>query len=235
VRPCRSRTEEGDALRQGFEEAWTQVATFVPKLLLFAVILLVGWLVARALAKGAELLLTRTGFPRLIERAGLGGVLTRARVDIAGLMVRLVFYFVVLIALQLAFSVFGTTNAVSLLLNQIVGYLPRIVVAILLVVIAGAIARAVRDVVVAVLGGRQFAPLVGGIAYWFVLGLGIIAALNQLGIATSVTMPLLITVLATVGGILVVGVGGGLIRPMQERWQRWLNNVEDQARGGTRS
>ena len=219
---------------QGFEEAWTQVTTFVPKLVAFLVILLVGWLLAKALAKAADLLLTRTGFPRLIERAGIGGMLARARVDIAGLVVRLVFYFVLLIALQLAFGVFGP-NAVSVLLNQIIGYLPRIVVAILLVVIAAAIARAVREVVVAALGGRLFAPFVGAVVYWFLLGLGIVAALNQLGIATSVTLPVLITVLATIGGILVVGVGGGLIRPMQDRWQRWLGTAEDQIRGGTRS
>jgi len=224
-----------DVMRQGFEAAWTQVTTFVPKLVAFAVILLIGWLLAKALAKGADLLLTRTGFPRLIERAGLGGMLARARVDIAGLVVRLVFYFVLLIALQLAFSVFGATNAVSVLLNDIIGYLPRIVVAVLLVVVAGAIARAVREVVVTTLGGRLFAPFVGAIVYWFLLGLGIVAALDQLGIATAVTLPILITVLATIGGILVVGVGGGLIRPMQERWQRWLGAVEDQVRGGTRS
>lgn len=224
-----------DVMREGFEAAWTQVTTFVPRLVAFAVILVVGWLLAKALAKGTNLLLTRTGFPRLIERAGLGGVLARARVDLAGLIVRLVFYFVLLIVLQLAFGVFGSTNAVSVLLNDIIGYLPRIVVAILLIVIAGAIARAVREVVVATLGGRQFALLVGAIASWFVLGLGIVAALNQLGIATTVTLPILITVLATAGGILVVGVGGGLIRPMQERWQRWLGAVDDQVRGGTRS
>jgi hypothetical protein len=211
------------------------VTTFVPKLVAFAVILLIGWLLAKALAKGADLLLTRSGFPRLIERAGLGGMLVRARVDIAGLVVRLVYYFVLLIVLQLAFGVFGSTNAVSLLINDIIGYLPRIVVAILLLVVAGAIARAVREVVLATLGGRLLAPLAGAVVYWFLLGLGIVAALNQLGIATSVTLPILITVLATIGGILVVGVGGGLIRPMQERWQRWLGSVEDQVRGGTRS
>lgn len=224
-----------DVLRRGFEEAWTDLTTFVPKLFAFAVILLVGWLVAKALAKGAELLLTRTGFPRLVERAGLGNLLARSRVDLAGLIVRLVFYFVLLIALQLAFSAFGSTNAVSLLLNDIVAYLPRVVVAILLVVIAAAIARAVRDVVVAALGGRAFAPLVGTITYAFLLGLGVIAGLNQLGIATAVTLPILITVLATIGGILVVGVGGGLIKPMQERWQRWLGNIDDQTRGVTRN
>jgi len=222
-----------DVLRQGFEEAWAEVITFVPRLLAFAAILLVGWLLAKALAKGVELLLTRTGFPRLVERAGLGAVLTRAGVDVAGLLVRLVFLFVLLVSAQLAFSVFGP-NAVSTLIDQIIGYLPNIVVAILLVVVATAIARTVRNLVVATLGGKLFAPVIGTVVYGFLLGLGIIAALSQLGIATTVTMPVLITVLATIGGILVVGVGGGLVRPMQERWQRWLGGLEDSVRGGTR-
>lgn len=215
-----------DVLRQGVEEAWAEVTTFVPKLLAFVVILLIGWLIAKTLAKAVELLLTRTGFPRLLERAGLGTVLTRSKVDIAGLIVRIVFFFVVLVAAQLAFSVFGA-NAVSTLIDQVLGYLPNIVVAILLVVVATAIARTVRDIVVAALGGRPFAPVVGTIVYGFLLGLGVIAALTQLGIATAVTLPVLITVLATIGGILVVGVGGGLVRPMQERWQRWLGSMEN--------
>lgn len=223
-----------DILREGFEQAWVEVTTFVPKLLAFVVILLAGWLVARALAKGVELLLSRSGFPRLLERAGLGGPLSRARVDLAGLIVRIVFYLVLLVALQLAFSVFGTTNAVSQLIDAIVGYLPRIVVAILLVVVAAAIARAVRDVLVALFAGRTAGRVAGTAAHGFIVGLGVIAALSQLGIATAVTLPVLITVLATIGGILVVGVGGGLVRPMQERWQRWLDAAESHTRGGTR-
>jgi hypothetical protein len=57
----------------------------------------------------------------------------------------------------------------------------------------------------------------------------VIAALSQIGIAIAVTLPVLITVLATVGGILVVGVGGGLITPMRQRWERWLNHAEQEA------
>ena len=146
----------GDVMRSGLSDAWSLVATSVPKLLAFLLILLVGWLVARAVAKAVDLLLTRTGFPRLIERSGLGAVLTRSKVDIAGLVVRLAFWFVLLIALQLALGVFGPGNAASLLLAGIVAYLPRIVVAIVLVVVAAAIARVVRDLAVALLGDRGF-------------------------------------------------------------------------------
>jgi hypothetical protein len=69
----------------------------------------------------------------------------------------------------------------------------------------------------------------GTITYGFIVALGVIAALNQLGIAVSVTMPVLITVLATVAGVIVIGVGGGLVRPMQQRWEGWLNKIQDEA------
>ncbi|WHT21120.1 hypothetical protein N8J89_08650 [Crossiella sp. CA-258035] len=222
----------GGELRRGLADAWSMVATFVPKLFGFLLILLVGWLIAKALAKVVSLLLRKTGFNRLADKAGVGTLLASQRVDAAEIIVKLVYYFVLLIALQLAFSAFGTGNAVSQLLTDIVSYLPRIVVAIVLLLVSAAIARVVRDMVSAALGARPFTPLLRGITYAFILALGVIAALNQLGIATAVTLPVLITVLATVGGILVVGVGGGLIRPMQDRWGRWLSRIESEAAAG---
>jgi hypothetical protein len=70
--------------------------------------------------------------------------------------------------------------------------------------------------------------MLGTIVSVFIWGLGIIAALNQIGVATAVTTPVLITVLATLGGVIVVGMGGGLIRPMQQRWETWIGRAEDQ-------
>jgi hypothetical protein len=71
--------------------------------------------------------------------------------------------------------------------------------------------------------------VVANVAAVFITALGVIAALSQIGIAIAVTLPVLITVLATVGGILVVGVGGGLITPMRQRWERWLDHAEQEA------
>ncbi|MCK2240796.1 MULTISPECIES: hypothetical protein [unclassified Crossiella] len=224
----------GGELRRGLADAWSMVATFVPKLFGFLLILLVGWLIAKALAKVVSLLLRKTGFNKLADKAGVGTLLASQRVDAAEIIVKLVYYFVLLIALQLAFGVFGAGNAVSQLLTDIIGYLPRIIVAIVLLLVAAAIARIARDLVGTAIGARPFTALLRGITYAFILALGVIAALNQLGIATTVTTPVLIAVLATVGGILVVGVGGGLIRPMQDRWGRWLNRIESEA-AATRS
>ncbi len=200
---------------------------FVPKLLAFLAILVIGWLVAKAVAKVVDKVLERVGFDRVAERGGLHRMLARSEYDASDIIARLLYYAILLITLQIAFGVWGP-NPVSAVLTGIVAWLPRAVVAIVIVVVAGAIARAVRDVITNALGGLSYGSLLGTLASLFVWGLGVIAALNQIGVATAVTLPVLITVLATIGGIAVVGVGGGLIRPMQARWDRWLNRAEEE-------
>jgi hypothetical protein len=77
---------------------------------------------------------------------------------------------------------------------------------------------------------------------WFVatasivmVALGVIAALSQVGLATAVTKPILYTVLLTCGAIIAIGVGGGLIKPMQARWERMLTTAEDEPNSGSAS
>jgi hypothetical protein len=212
---------------QGISNAWSTIATFVPKLLAFLVILFIGWVIAKALGKVVDKVLERVGFDRVVERGGINRMMSGSKYDASDIIAKLVYYAVLLIALQMAFGVFGP-NPVSNMLTGIVAFLPRAVVAIIIVVVAGAVARAVRDLVTNTLGGLSYGKLLGTLASVFIWGLGIIAALNQIGVATSVTTPVLITVLATIGGIAIIGVGGGLVRPMQQRWEGWLNRAEDE-------
>jgi hypothetical protein len=210
---------------QGISNAWSTIATFVPKLLAFLVILFIGWLIAKALYKVVDKVLERVGFDRVVERGGINQMMAGSKYDASDIIAKIVYYAVLLIALQMAFGVFGD-NPVSAMLTGIVAWLPRAVVAIIIVVVAGAIARAVRDLVAGTLSGLSYGKMLGTVASVFIWGLGIIAALNQIGVATSVTMPVLITVLATIGGIAVVGIGGGLIGPMRHRWEGWLGRAE---------
>lgn len=210
------------------ESAVSTVATFVPKLVLFLVILIVGWIIARLLRKGVDALLERLHFDQAVQRGGIGAAMENAKYDASDLVATLVYYAVLLITLQFAFGIFGA-NPVSELLTSIVAFLPRIVVAIVIVVIASAIAAAVKDLVTGALGGLSYGRILGTVAQVFVLGLGVIAALSQIGVAVEVTLPVLITVLATVGGILIVGVGGGLIGPMRQRWEKVLDSAEQEA------
>ncbi|MEU8245538.1 hypothetical protein [Nonomuraea sp. NPDC048916] len=212
---------------QGLTDVWRQIATFVPRLVAFLVILVIGWFIAKVLGKLAEKILEKVGFERAVQRSGMSRALERSKYTASGLVAKVVYYAILLVTLQIAFSVFGP-NPISSLLNAVVGWLPLAIVAIIIVVIAGAIASAVRDVVSGALGGLSYGRWLGAAAAVFIWALGIIAALNQIGVATTVTTPVLITVLATVGAIAAIGFGGGLVRPMQQRWERWLGTIEQQ-------
>jgi hypothetical protein len=206
------------------DDALRSVALFVPKFLAFLVIAIIGWLLARLLRVVVAKALTRVGFDRVVERGGVKAALARSRYDATEIMARLVYYAVLLFTLQLAFGVWGP-NPVSDLIKGVVAWLPKAFVAIVIVVVAAAIASAVRDVVANVLSALSYGRTLANIASWFIIGIGVIAALNQIGVATTVTTPILIAVLATVAGILIVGVGGGLVRPMQRRWDDWLDRA----------
>ena len=214
----------GAALTDGLRS----VVLFVPKLMAFVAILAVGWVAARALQKLCNLALERVGFDRAVERGGIRRMLASTSFDASDVVAKLVYYAVLLLTLQLAFGIWGP-NPVSDLIRGLVAWLPQAAIAIVIVVVTAAIARAVRDVVSTALAGLSYGRTLAAVCSYFILGLGIIAALNQIGVATTVTMPLLITVLATVAGVCVVGVGGGLIRPMQQRWEAWLSRAEGQS------
>ncbi|PRX70517.1 putative transporter (transmembrane protein) [Nonomuraea fuscirosea] len=213
---------------QGISDAWRQIATFVPRLIAFLVILIIGWIVAKALEKLVDKVLERVGFDRAVERSGVQRWLERSKYDASSLLAKIVFYAILLITLQIAFNVFGP-NPVSALLAGVVAWLPLAIVAIVIIVVAGAVAKAVRDILSGALGGLSYGRFLATAAAVFIWALGIIAALNQIGVATAVTTPVLITVLATIGAIAAIGVGGGLVRPMQQRWERWLGRIEQEA------
>ncbi|WP_460701646.1 mechanosensitive ion channel family protein [Myceligenerans halotolerans] len=209
----------------GLTHAWSSIASFVPKLLVFLVILFIGWIIAKAIARFVGMILNRVGFTKLLDRAGAGRMLAGSGVEPISLLTKIIYYFILLIVLQLALSAFGPTNPVSEIVNDIVGWLPQLVVAIVIVVIAGAIANAVKDLLTSTMGGVSYGELVAKIAQVAILFLGVVAALNQIGIAVSVTTSVLTAVLATIAGILIVGVGGGLIGPMRTKWEGWLAGI----------
>ncbi|MBT2390871.1 hypothetical protein J7E87_15930 [Streptomyces sp. ISL-1] len=213
---------------QGITEAWSAVARFVPKLIGFLVILLIGWFVAKLLARVADQLLRRLGFERLAERSGVANALQGSKYDATGIIAKIIYYGILLIALQLGFGVFGP-NPVSGMINSVVGWLPKAIVACVIVVVTLAIARAVRDIVQGALGQTSYGKVLSTAAWAFIVSLGVIAALGQAEIATSVTGPVLVAALAAIAGILIVGVGGGLINPMRRRWEQWLSIAEQEA------
>jgi hypothetical protein len=211
-----------------FRDGLANVIDFLPRLLLFILILVVGLILAKLVEKGLNKLLERVGFDRMVERGGVKRVLDRSKFDASDIIAKIVYYAIVLFVLQFAFGVFGP-NAVSDLIADVIAFLPRLLVAIVIIIIAAALASGAKSLIQGMLGGLSYGRIIANIVSIFILFLGITAALNQVGIATTVTTPVLITVLAIIAGVIIVGVGGGLIRPMQARWEKWLVKAEVEA------
>jgi hypothetical protein len=213
-----------DALNSGL----TTVADFVPKLVMFLLILVIGIIVAKMIGKALSALLTRVGFDRAVERGGVKRALDNSKLDASDLVGKLIYYTLVLFVLQFAFGVFGR-NPISDLITDVIRFIPSLIVAIIIIVVAAAIASGVKTLIEGSLGGLSYGRTLANIASVFILFLGIVAALNQIGVATTVTTPILIAILATIGGVIVVGAGGGMIKPMQHRWERYLSKIEEEA------
>jgi len=227
VSPVSAQTVRAVDWQGGVSDAWTTVATFIPKLLFFFIVLIVGYFLAKIVAKVVDGILERVGFDRAVERGGIKQALAKSKYDASDLVAKLVKYAIILFTLVIAFNVFGP-NPISQLLQDVIAFLPSLIVAIVIIVVAAAIAKVVKDLISNTLGGLSYGNIIANIASVFILFLGIVAALNQVGVATTVTTPVLITILATIGGVIVVGAGGGLIRPMQSRWEQWLNSAEQE-------
>jgi Mechanosensitive ion channel, conserved TM helix len=213
------------AVNETLQNILNSLGSWSLKVLGFLAILIVGWIISRLIGRVVDRLLGRVGFNRLAERTQMRR--WTGSYEPSALVGRVAYYAALLFTFQIAFNVFGP-NPVSTLISTIISWLPRLLVAAVIVVVAVAIAGAIYDIVHNALSQFPYGGALGRAAQVVVVALGVIAALSQIGIAVSVTLPVLIAVLATIGGILVVGVGGGLIQPMRERLERALNRAESE-------
>lgn len=213
---------------QGVEDAFADVVSFIPKLIGFLLVLAIGYFVAKAVAKVVDTALERTGFDHAVERGGIKQALSKSRYDASDILAKVIFYALFLLVLQLAFGIFGP-NPVSDLITGVVAYLPRVVVAIIIVVIFAAIAAGARTIIQSTLGGLGYGAALANVASVAILVVGTFAALNQLGIAPAIVNGLFYALLAVIVGSAIVAIGGGGIQPMRSRWERALGRIEEEA------
>ena len=202
-------------------EGITTSMTFIPKLLGFLVILLIGYFVAKLVSKLVDKGLEKAGFDRAVERGGVKKAMAKSKYDASDIVAKLVFFAVFIPFLSAAVGALGI-QALEQPLAAFIALIPKIIVAIVLVVIGAAIAGAVKSFISNALGGLSYGLILANAAAVLILFGFVKSALDQVGIATAVTGALLYATLAAVAGVVIVGVGGGLIRPMQHRWEDML-------------
>jgi hypothetical protein len=201
----------GEALQASFANALGMFLSAIPRIIGFAVVLIIGWFLASLIAKGVAALLRAIKFNDLAERSGFAGFVqnTGVRRDSAGVVADLAKWFVRLIVLVVAFDTLGLP-AVSGVLQQLLLWLPNLIVALVVLVIGGLAAGALSRLVRGATAQAGFAnpDTMGTVAKVAVWGFAIVVAVNQLGIATNLINTLLIGVVGAIA--LATGLAFGL-------------------------
>jgi len=205
--------DTGDAFKASLAGALNTFLSAIPRIIGFAVVLVVGWIVSSLLAKGVKALLHAVRFNDLAQRSGFASFVQKSgvRTDSSGVIADIVKWFVRLITLVVAFDTLGLP-AVSGVLQQLLLWLPNLIVALVVLVIGGLAANALSQLVRGATAEAGFSnpemlATVTKVAVW---GFAIVIAVNQLGIATTLINTLLIGIvgaLALASG-LAFGLGG---------------------------
>jgi small-conductance mechanosensitive channel len=199
----------GDALLQMLNE----VLLFLPRLLTFAVILVVGYFVARIVRALLTKGLRAVHFDNIANRAGVTRTLELAgtRMDAAAVLGAIAFWWLFLIFIEMAVNALGLTE-VTAFINAILGYLPNVFVAILILIVGSLLANVVAGIVRGAAGsaGLSTSGLLANVARWAILVFAFLAALTQLNVAQSLIFILFaafVGMVALAGG-LALGLGG---------------------------
>jgi hypothetical protein len=199
--------EISESLQRGLDD----LIGFLPRLVGFLLIVLIGYLLAKALAKVVALALEKLGTDRALSSGASGEYVEKVAPDLSPshLIGRVVFWFVMLGALSIAITSLGIT-ALNDFLADVFGYLPNVVAAILIGVIAVALAGLVARMVTRALGGTPIGKVLATALPALVMAIAVFMILNQLRIATEIVT---ITCAAVMGALalgmaLAFGLGG---------------------------
>lgn len=188
--------------------------SFVPKLIGALVIFIIGWLIAVGIGSLVSEILKRIRFNRLFEKGGLKTALEKAeiKVDASSFIGSICKWVLMIVVLAVAVEVLGFDQLTSFLTDKVLVFLPNVIVAAFIFVVAIIIADILEKVVRAVVEGAKvgYGQLVGAIVKWSILVFAIFTILYQLKIAPSLIQTLLTGIigLIVIAGGLAFGLGG---------------------------
>ena len=177
----------GDVLTRSFQELGVGLLGFLPNIIVALIIFVVGWVVAVLLSHVVAHVVGALKVDNALKSANFDEVLGRAgiRLNTGHFLGELVKWFVIVVFLVATLDVLGLTQVNAFLQNVVLAYIPQVIAAALILLIAAVIAEALRKAVIhgAKAAGIDAAGLLGGLTKWAVWIFAILIALSQLGIA----------------------------------------------------
>ncbi|HEV8536114.1 MAG TPA: small-conductance mechanosensitive ion channel [Candidatus Limnocylindria bacterium] len=222
-------TDFGTAVITALSAALIAIVAALPSLIGALLLLVIGWIIAGAIAGLLVRFLRLIRIDTLAERTGVAGFLRRAniRADAAGVIAGIVKWYVRLVFIVLAANAVGLT-AVSSVVNQILAFIPNLLVAIFILAAFSWLATVARDLVTGALGstGLPNARALGAVTFAAVFAFGVVAAANQIGVAANLINILFMGVVGAFALAFGLAFGLGGREVAGQIWADWRRQAQ---------
>ena len=221
-------TTWAEVLSQSFQSLFYGLVTFVPNLVVAIVIFVVGWLVGVGLGRVVKQIVDALRVDNALRSTGIEQLLSRAGFELSSgkFLGFLVKWFFIIVFLVAALDVLGLTTVNLFISDVVLGYLPQVIVAVLILLVAAVVAEAVERVVVgsAKAASLRAASFLGKVARYAIWIFALLAALAQLNVATAFVQTLFTGVVIAVS--LAIGLSFGL--GGQQSAARYLDRLQSE-------
>ena len=211
-----------------------QVLAVLPGVLLGVVILMAGFLVARILERAMDAALDRVQFDREAARWGMAEAAERAGGRPTRVVGKLLFWFVMLIVILLASSALGIEN-INDIFGNLVGYIPSVFAAIIVIVLGMILGEFVRALILASAGGVAGVPTLANVAKSVVVLISVFMALQQVGVAADIVTTAFTLILGAAALAVALAFGLGNTKLAGELTRSWYQQGRTAIRWGRRS
>ncbi|MFA5888955.1 MAG: hypothetical protein WCW47_03400 [Candidatus Paceibacterota bacterium] len=177
----------GQVLNNSFQGLWTGVIGFIPNLIVAIVIFCIGWAIGVLVCKGIAHFMKMIKFDEALQKAGFEGFIRKAGLNLnsGNFLGSLVKYFIIIVFLIASFDVLGLNQVTAFLQQVVIGYLPQLIIAVLMLLVGGVVGDVLSRIVVASARSANLsqANFLGSVSKWAVWVFAVLVALSQMGIA----------------------------------------------------
>jgi len=203
-----------NVFNESFQELWWSFIQFTPKLLLAIILFVIGWVLGSIVAKAIEQVFVALKVDNLLKSIGVDSFFRRAGMNLnSGYFIgQVVKWFVIVVFLIPSLDLVGLNSIKDFLQQDVLGFLPKVIVAALILIIATIVADALSKTVSASAKTMNLssANMLGTVAKYSVWVFAFIIALGQLGVADYYMSALFtgIITMVSIGVALAFGLGG---------------------------
>lgn len=178
-----------DTLSMSARGVGSSVVDVAASVLIAVIVFVVGWLIAVLVSKAVQRLVKAIKLDSLLKTAGVDDLLSKMEIKLNSgkFLGEIARWYLVVVFLIVSFNIIGLNQVTAFLASVAIGYLPQVVSAVLILIIAALIAEAMRKVIVASAKGANVksANFVGTVAKWAIWIAAVLAALLELQIGTT--------------------------------------------------